>query len=1227
MKHQLSVNWIINFKRNKKYLLIAFFFVFSTTGFAQVKPIEENPVGILKGLQYEIDITKDPNLGYVPKSRLVEAYQVRQARITQLNLTNRAMLFGWTERGSYSDAVGPSNGNTRPGNGKTSGRMRAVWVDLADATGKTVWVGGIDGGLWKTTDITANPATWIPINDFFGNLAVSTICQDPSNTNIMYFGTGEKAINADAVRGAGVWRSLDHGVTWTVMAGTSLFWNVSKMICDASGNLYVGNNSMTGTVGMQRFNKIPQTWNTITPTGLASRITDIELSTTGKLHISCGYFNTPAASAGYRFTSAPATVASGTWTSPTTTFPTQYNVDLASKGDDLYALSSNSSWQVPTIYKSTNGGVNWAATGTTPAFTSGQSWYNMAVAVDPTNSNNVVVGALDCYKSVNGGTSWTQISNWVGTVGQYVHADQQAMDWRSNNQLLIASDGGIHYSANGGTTITDRNVNLRIKQFYSVAIHPTSTNYFLGGTQDNGTHQFNGAGLTTTVEVTGGDGAFVHIDQNQGQFQWGSYVFNQYRRSINSGSTWTSVNFSSSAGRFINPTDYDDVNNIMYCSGNANTYIRWDNPQSGSTFTTIAMAGLGGNTVSAVKVSPFTANTVYFGGGSNGGTPTLIKADNANTAAPTFTSIISAAMQVGSTNLSSIEFGTTQNDIVVTFSNYGINNVWVTTNGGTSWTAIDGTGVGALPDMPVRWAMFYPNDNTKVILATETGIWQTELVNGAATIWDPETSFPNVRVDMLQYRASDRLLAAATHGRGLFTTIVPADLFVKDDPADFGAEPNPLSSGVFWASPDIWVCNTGFNATCLAHTNPTGSNPNTIRINVNNRGGLASDGTERLLVYWAKASTGLGWDNVWLGTAPLVCITEPTGGYIGTINIPAGILPGSSQTLSINWTPPDPSNYNCFGADKTHFCLLARIETSTVSPFGMTFPETTDLWLNVKNNNNIAWKNVSITDLNPLGPGIPPPPVVGQNNTTVLIAGDKFSAKKGRNTRLDFRVPEEEIGKGVEDFANIHIDLGQFFDNWRANGMRGKGFKVEVLRVPVYINEREYIWVEKTLLKLTAPDAYVEGIDLDPETIGPIGVMVTQTRDYPNKDVPLHLDVIQNEGESNNIVGGENYEFRLMPKLDEKAKPNISEAIANPENNLKMEVAVGVASKIIRAKETPEVNGNYFVEVWDYNGRQLVNKNMRGNIEINANSWAKGIYVIRITNTDTRQVMVKKVVL
>lgn len=747
-----------------KRILLVSLLAPAIAGFGQVAQVKETQVGISQRLQQEIEMTKDPALGYVPQGRLVKAIEERKNLAKRMRLDGSPLV--WTERGPNSDAVGPSNGNTRPGNGKTSGRIRAIWQDISDATGKTVWVGGMDGGLWKTNDITVNPATWTPINDFFGNLSVASICQDPSNPDIIYFGTGEKATNADAVRGAGLWMSTDHGVTWSVMPNTASFWNVSKLVCDASGNLYVACNSRLNTAGLQRYTKATATWTNITPTGLDPRIPDIELSSTGRLHISCGYFDTPSASSGYRFTDNPATVTAGTWTSPATTFPTTVNVDLASNGNTLFALPSNASYEVATIYKSTNGGVNWAATGTTPAsLTNGQAWYDISCAIDPKNANNVIVGGLDCYKSTNGGTSWTKISNWVGTTGQYVHADQQIITWNSLNQVLIGSDGGIHFSADGGTTISDRNTGLRIKQFYSVAVHPTSTNYFLAGAQDNGVHQLNSAGLSNSVEVTGGDGAFVQIDQNQPQYQWGSYVYNQYRRSTDGGSTWSAINISSSAGRFINPIDYDDVNNIMYCSGATGAFYRWSTAQTGSTATSVAMSLLGTRTVSAIKVSPYTSNLVFFGGGVSGSVPVLIKAVNAN-ATPTFTDLIAGkGVGAASSNISCIELGTSDQNMIVVLSNYGVDNVWVSSNGGSNWTAIDGN----LPDMPVRWAMFYPGDNTKAIIATETGVWQTSLINGASTVWDPETGFPNVRTDMLQYRASDGLLAAATHGRGIFT--------------------------------------------------------------------------------------------------------------------------------------------------------------------------------------------------------------------------------------------------------------------------------------------------------------------------------------------------------------------------------------------------------------------------------------------------------------------------
>ena len=76
--------------------------------------------------------------------------------------------------------------------------------------------------------------------------------------------------------------------------------------------------------------------------------------------------------------------------------------------------------------------------------------------------------------------------------------------------------------------------------------------------------------------------------------------------------------------------------------------------------------------------------------------------------------------------------------------------------------------------MPVRWAMFDPRNGDWAIIATELGVWSTDNINGASTDWDPTNSgLANVRVDMLQYRSSDRTILAATHGRGMFTAVVP----------------------------------------------------------------------------------------------------------------------------------------------------------------------------------------------------------------------------------------------------------------------------------------------------------------------------------------------------------------------------------------------------------------------------------------------------------------------
>lgn len=92
----------------------------------------------------------------------------------------------WNERGTTSTFTTEHNIDTN-----CSGRLSAILSDLSDPTGKTVWIGGADGGLWKTTDITTSPANWILIDDHLSNLAVTAICQDPTNLSTIYFCTGE----------------------------------------------------------------------------------------------------------------------------------------------------------------------------------------------------------------------------------------------------------------------------------------------------------------------------------------------------------------------------------------------------------------------------------------------------------------------------------------------------------------------------------------------------------------------------------------------------------------------------------------------------------------------------------------------------------------------------------------------------------------------------------------------------------------------------------------------------------------------------------------------------------------------------------------------------------------------------------------------------------------------------------------------------------------------------
>ena len=861
---------------------------------------DEEYDGIDQAIAYEILQTKDPATGKVPWEKWRIAMEQTEAA-KQLSRTEAIQALSWIERGPNGD-FSRINGNSRPNDDQTSGRIRATMIDSLDPTHKTVFVGSVAGGLWKTTDITASPANWVPVNDFLANLAIADICQDPRPgfQNIMYMCTGESYSNADAVRGIGVFKSVDAGATWNFLSSTSSFLNGTRILCDFQGNVYLG----TRNTGLQRSADGGATWTDITPSGIGTSVCDLEISSTGaagRLHVTTGIFST----SGYRFTDNPATVTAGTWTSATTPFTTfNQRTELGISGNTLYACPDNSSHQVPTIWRSTDGGANWAAVAVQPGggtWANGQGWYDISCGVNPANPNECIVGGLECYKTTNGGTSWVKIAVWVGTSGQYIHADQHDIQWWDNGtKLMFACDGGIHYSDNGGTTVRDRNKGLRIKQFYSVAIHPTDVNNFIAGAQDNGMHRLNHPGLDSSIEFYGGDGMFCAIDQNEPQFQFGAAFNNNIRRSLNGGVSWGNVSFT--GGRFVSPWDYDNVNNKIYlCSGSGN-YIRWDNPQTGTTSATVTVADFGGLQVSAVHVSPYTANRVFFGT-SNGSTSRLVRADNANTATPT-TTIITPPGSAGFLNC--VVTGSDDNNLIACFSNFGVTSVWRTTDAGVTWTACDGN----LPDMPVRWALFHPDTDTKAYIATATGVWETDLLNGASTVWNANPSFPNVSTDMIKYRPLDRTIAAGTHGRGVWTAQIPtAGGFSFNNPAPATATcPAPATMDIVLGT----IAAGGFSnpITVSASTPPAGTTVSFIP------GATVTPGnnvTVRLT----------GTNTLAAGSYVLTITGTASGAATQTRDITYTINPGTGPAITAQ-----PANQTFCAVGNTSFSITSATATS-----------------------------------------------------------------------------------------------------------------------------------------------------------------------------------------------------------------------------------------------------------------------------------------------------------
>lgn len=424
---------------------------------------------------------------------------------------------------------------------------------------------------------------------------------------------------------------------------------------------------------------------------------------------------------------------------------------------------------------SADGGVNWSQINKPNNDWATLAWHAFVLKVDPSDPNTLYTGGLDLYKSSNGGSNWDRISDWslmyYGGGAEYVHADQHNIQFQpgSNSTAVFSSDGGVFLTntANYSQPIfIERNQGYNTLQFYSCCIRPTTfPQQFIGGLQDNGTLIYNGQAFNIGDMIDGGDGAYCFWDQDEPNIYITSVYYNDY-------TSWSNGNhadyFGGNTGTFISPADYDYKENILYSN---------------------AVGFFGDNSNKLLKVSniPFNVNTQLINIGtdiivpfshisyskySSEGTSTLFvgsqvgnlyKVINAQSN-PETTEIGSSDFPTA--NISCVAIGEDEDNLLVTFSNYGVSSVWHTADGGTTWEEKEAN----LPDMPIRWAIFHPNNSGQAILATEIGVWWTNTLNESNTYWTPSIEgMANVRVDMLKLRNTDNKVLAASHGRGLFT--------------------------------------------------------------------------------------------------------------------------------------------------------------------------------------------------------------------------------------------------------------------------------------------------------------------------------------------------------------------------------------------------------------------------------------------------------------------------
>ena len=689
----------------------------------------------------------------------------------------------WTDKGPFSQS---SN--------RGQGRINTVFVDPNNAD--IIYAGAPAGGIWKSTDSGVN---WAPLIDHLPQIGVSGIAVDPNNSNIIYISTGDD--DAGDSYSVGVLKSIDGGANWSQtgslgsIVGDNFYPTSNEILIDPTNS-----NIIWVATGAGLFKSLDAgvSWTN----KLTGEIKDFKLKPGDPNTIYAVSRNTYYKSSSGGEVFAPVSIG---LPNPNSIGRLRVEVTPASP-NNVYILAAKSgtqNWAFDGVYLSTNSGAGFIKTLESDDIFGGstQAWFDLAFTVSPTDPNMMFVGTLDIWKSTDGGADFVKINDWTTVNSTFTHADIHFMRYYGDI-LYAGTDGGIYRSSDNGSTFNDLTKNISISQFYKVSVSKENSNKMAGGLQDNGGFSLSN---NTWHNYHGGDGMDAASDPNNentfyGFLQFGGYLF----RTTDGGLNSNVIALNPSQGNWVTPLVINKASEV---------YAGFDQLYKliGNSWIKISDHSFG-SPLEAIEIDP-SNNDIIFVSRGNTLFKSVDKGVNFITLSSNATGISGiniSSIEVHNSNSDIVWLTTTGvSNIAGPSSGHNGGGVFKSTDGGLTFTNITGNGITSPFESKfvVRHHPF--STNNSIYLGTALGVYH---LNDDITGWEVfSTNLPNVAVPDLEINPYDNTITAATYGRSVWQSPIPTiTLPEKDiDLVRVNSPNNSISCGDI--NPSITVTNNGLN--------------------------------------------------------------------------------------------------------------------------------------------------------------------------------------------------------------------------------------------------------------------------------------------------------------------------------------------------------------------------------------------------------------------------------